>query len=282
MLKTYFLFLPALFISHLFLLASEPCVQKIQSSHFLEGEIKRVIGFSREAYDYHPSIDLTVWDALQPYFLPTDHPVRSILDLIFKSDRVTLNREKFIAAGFDVNDPKASGNLIVGRHPLLPGYLIKAYLDTQIEWEWENFFRRVTGARSIEQCIQKYGFQNYFEVPKKWIYPLPLNPSPPSNGAYYRKNFILLVEDKYILNQAENAKAFRNRITPQILNALYLVLTEEGLIDSVFRGNIPFNHFGRMCFIDTEHHHHGPIPYYNLDRYLSPEMRIYWQSLYLK
>lgn len=231
-------------------------------------------------YPYNPHVDVATWDRVKPYFLPIDHPIKTILDTIFQSDRVTLSRENFAAAGFTLNAPKDPGNLVVGKHSLLQGYLVKAYLDNQYAFEWGNFIGRITGAESIQKCIEKHHYEDLFRVPKKWIYPLPLDPSPPEEENYHRKNFILIVEEMPLLDHHQNAKAFKNKITPQILDALYVIIHEEGLIDSVFRGNIPFDSSGKLNFIDTEHHHLSPIPYEHLTRYLSPEMQMYWQNLY--
>lgn len=230
-------------------------------------------------YPYNPCVELETWNKLKPYFLPYHHPVKSILDEIFQSGSVTFNRESFIEAGFKVHKPKAPTNLVVGKHPRLKGYLVKAYFDDQRVCEWDNFFKRVTGAQSIQQCINKHGYQKQFKVPKKWIYPLPLESLLSNHQDEMRKNFVLIVEDMDILDQAQNAKYFNTKITHQILDDLYTIITEEGLIDSVFRGNIPFNKKGKICFIDTEHHHLWPVPYERLSRYLSPKMESYWKNL---
>lgn len=230
-------------------------------------------------YPYNPHVSLETWDSLKPYFLPYNSPLRINLDRIFQSERVILDRESVAAAGFKILRTQGTGSVCVAKHPLLEGCLVKIYPDNQVICEWENFFRRVTGAQSINQSINRHGFQKHFKVPKKWIYPLPMEPSPPDGDQYFRKNFILIVEDMNILSMKENAVAFKTQITPKILDEFYTIITEEGLFDSVFRGNIPFNKEGQMNFIDTEHHHGWPIKYHFLLRYLSPEMASYWQSI---
>ncbi len=237
-----------------------------------------LFSFNLFSFSYNPYVEQEIWDQLKPYFLPIKHPAKEILDEIFQADRATFSRESFIAAGFEVNAPKQPGNLLVGKHPRLKGFLVKAYLDNQDAAEWDNFFKRATGALSIKKWIKDNHYKKYFDVPKKWIYPLPITPSPPP-GDYFRKNFILLVEDANILNHHHNGIAFKRKITSEHLDALYRIITELGLIDSVFRGNIPFNRSSKICFIDTEHHHRWPINYNRLLRYLSPEMQLYWQSV---
>lgn len=249
----------------------------IQCKKTIKHAVKK--NHSREDYPYNPHVSLETWDSLKPYFLPYNSPVRIILDPIFQSERVTLDRESIAAAGFKILRTQGTGSVCVAKHPRLEGYLVKIYPDNQVICEWENFLRRVKGAQSIDLCIQMHGFQNHFRAPKKWIYPLPIELSPPDDAQYMQKNFILIVEDMNILSMKDNSKAFKTQITPQILDELYTIITEEGLFDSVFRGNIPFNKEGQMNFIDTEHHHGWPIKYHFLLRYLSPEMASYWQNI---
>lgn len=230
-------------------------------------------------YPYNPYVSPDVWQILEPYFLPLNHPIKAKLDRIFSKTRATLSPESFEAAGFGKVKLRQPGNLVIGRHPNLKGYLVKAYLDTQIPLpEWSNWINRIQGAESIQACLKKHRYRS-FTVPKKWIYPLPAEPSPPNNGLYNRKNFILVVEDMNILSSDKNLKAYQKKITPEILDALYVILSEEGLLDSVYPDNIPFTKTGEIAFIDTEHHHKWPIPYDRLARYLSPNMQRYWQQL---
>lgn len=230
------------------------------------------------SYPYNPAVPRETWEQLKPFFLPFDHPIKKNLDKIFSS-RVTLNKETFVDAGFDTNGPKHPENLIVGTHPLLRGYVLKVYLDVQNMNECDNFYRRITGARSIQKSITAHGYQHLFKVPQKWIYPLPKNTIPPNNPELYPKHFILVAEDMHILSHHRNGKCFKKKITPEILDALYTVITELGLIDSVFKGNIPFNEAGQLNFIDTEHHHKWPIKYYQVHRFINQKMQQHWQQL---
>lgn len=232
------------------------------------------------SYPYNSYVDHEVWEMLEPYFLPINHPLKKKLDSLFKIYRITLSRECLIEAGFTpLEKPKKDGNLVVAKNPYLKGYLFKIYFDTQKVREWDNFYRRATGAESIKKYIQKHKLQHLFRVPQKWIYPIPLNSTLPNDPQLHRKNFILIVEDMHILNHHDNSEAFQTKVTRERLDELYALITHEGLIDSVFRGNIPFNEEGQMNFIDTEHHHRSPIPYHFLNRYLNPEMQEYWKAI---
>ncbi len=220
-----------------------------------------------------------VWAFLEPYFLPNNHPIKHKLDRLFQKTRATQSLDLFEQAGFGRAEMRKPTNIVVGRHPAFKGYLFKVFLDTQPPLcDWAYWLKRIEGARSIQACIQQHGFQ-HFRVPKKWIYPLPDEPSPPNTSHYHRKNFILIVEDMDILPKKENLRAFKKKMTPQLLQELYTILTEEGLIGSVYPKNIPFTHQGDLAFIDTEHHHIQPVPCHRLTRFLSSEMQHYWQSL---
>lgn len=236
---------------------------------------------AKEEYPYDPFVPLEIWNELKQYFLPTHHPIKGKLDKIFAT-RVTLNREAFIEGGFEVNGPRGPGNLTVGKHRLLKGYVIKAFMDTQDPCDWENFYRRVVGALSIRKCIRKHGYQNHFKVPRKWIYPLPQTDLILNEPEYHRKSFVIIATDMEILSNRDNAHYFKKKITPQILDELFVIITEEGLIDSIYPFNIPFNKKGQMNFVDTEHFHHWPVKYEVMLRYLNPEMRVYWEGLIQK
>lgn len=231
------------------------------------------------AMTIHPFVVPDVWEKLEPYFLPINHPIKRKLDRLFHKKRVTQSRDIFEQAGFGNAEMRKPTNIVVGKHPDFKGYLFKVFLDTQPPvCEWCHWLKRIEGAQAIQDCITTHGFQ-HFRVPKKWIYPLPAEPSPPYTSHYHRKNFILIVEDMQILSKEENLKAFKKNMRPKILRELYTILTEEGLIGSVYPKNIPFTHKGDLAFIDTEHHHIQPVPYHKLTRFLSAEMRDYWQTL---
>lgn len=229
---------------------------------------------------YNPLVPPDVWNKLEPYFLPPHHPIRAQLDKFFKQMRVTQSKEHFEKAGFAKPKMRKPTNIVIGRHPRFKNYLFKVYLDTQPPLcEWTNWVQRIEGARAIRACLERHGFQ-HFSVPQKWIYPLPLDPSPPESPEFHRKNFILIVENMNVLPSKSNLKAFKEKITPQILRELYVILKEEGLIDSVYPDNIPFTQTGKLAFIDTEHRYPGnSVCYDKLTPFLSPEMQEYWQSL---
>lgn len=232
------------------------------------------------AYVCHPYVPQSIWSHLEPYFLPVNHPIKRRLDRFFEKQRATQSAKTFEEAGFGKPKMRQPTNILVGKHPLFPGYVFKVFLDTQPPViEWDNWIKRIEGARAIQNCLSRYQFR-HFRVPQKWIYPLPENPSPPLSSHYHRKNFILIAEDMHILSSKQNLKAFKKKISRQILDELYVILTEEGLIDSVYPSNIPFTEEGDLAFIDTEHHHSdADIPYHKLTPFLSTDMQKYWKKL---
>lgn len=230
-------------------------------------------------YSYNPAIPIELWTQLEPFFLPVQHPIKPKLDRIFKSQRVTLSKESFEKAGFGKVKERKPTNIVVGRNPSLEGYLIKAYLDTQPPLpEWMNWIARIEGAEAIRLCLKNHGFKQ-FKVPRKWIYPLPASPSPPLQAPYAPKYFILVVEDMRILSSKDNLRSYQKKMTREMLKAFYTILKEVGLIDSVYPDNVPFTVDGKLAFIDTEHHHNGPVKYEKLTKYFSRPMQNYWQTL---
>lgn len=231
-------------------------------------------------YPYNPYIPIEVWLELKPYFLPLNHPIKKNLDHIFQDNkRVTLSEETFVEAGFSITRLNRPINAIVSGHKELKGYLVKVYLDSQLALpEWQMWIRRIKGIEVIQQCLNQHGFTQ-FVLPKKWIYPLPTEPSPPLSEAYNRKNFILVVENMHILNQKENAKAYKEKMTRCLLSALYTVMLECQLTDCVWIGNMPFTKKGKIAFIDTELFHNGLPDFERLKKYLSPPMQEHLNKL---
>lgn len=218
------------------------------------------------------SVPSEIWEKIEPYFLPSDHPIKENLDQFFQT-RVTESLESFQKAGFKNAFLREPTNIVFGKHPLFKGYLFKVYLDSQPSLcEWDNWVKRIDGAKAIKECIDQHCF-THFVVPNKWIYPLPQD--------NYEKNFILIVEEIPLLKGKENSIKYKKGMTPQILDELFCIITEAGLLDSVFRNNIPFAKTGQIAFIDTEHSGFPPecIPYGRLLPYLSKEMQVYWLGI---
>jgi hypothetical protein len=68
-------------------------------------------------------------------------------------------------------------------------------------------------------------------------------------------------------------------VTPELLKALYTVITELGLFDCAKPANCPISKDGRVAFVDTQSYHSKKVKYHKLTHFLSPNMRQYWLSL---
>jgi hypothetical protein len=230
-------------------------------------------------YERNPFVDEETWNTLSPYFLPENSPLKAELDEIFGKRRVLSSRKSMIKSGFTLIS-RSTDKVVVARHLYLKGYLIKAYLDDMEAPDWYWFKKRIDGVRTIQEKINLCGYQRIMKTPKKWIYPLPAYPTP-LIGAPYHKNFILVVEELDILDKKHNLKAYKNKMTPQLLDALYIMLADLNLIDSIYADNTPFCKDGKLAFIDTEHSLDTtrPVPLTTVAKYLSPEMYAYWEQL---
>lgn len=224
-------------------------------------------------------VDEEIWLKVQPYLLPTDHPMRNRLDKIFRFQRATHSGESMKHAGFKLL-PLKNKRKIVAKHSKLKGYLVKTYLDDAELDRVDGllWIHRIKGARQIQECIHSHGYDHLMKTPKKWLYPLPDTPMPA--GPFPRK-FILLVEDMEIVPKEMNRWKYFQETTPELLDALYLLLSENLLIDSIHINNIPFCKDGRIAFIDTEYFNttRKPVRYSRLISNLSPQMQEYMQGL---
>lgn len=243
------------------------------------------IGFSKEIQDplikgfpYNPHVDLQLWNELEPYFLPDNHPSRERLDRLFAASRATRNINSFIDAGFSNAKERRPHKIVFGINKTIPEVILKVFLDSQpVHYEWENWLKRINGAEATRESIERQGF-HFFEVPHKWIYPLPENPGPSHDRK--RKNFVLVAENMDVYDHPENQKMYRNKITKKILDQLYLIIDDVGLSDSAFLRNIPFTRHGTIAFVDTEFHHIWPIKNYGrITKYMSEPMQKYWKKL---
>lgn len=240
---------------------------------FFESTIHAVEGYTRS-----PFVSPEVWEQLTPYFLPVNHPIKQKLDKIFGKKRITSNCHTLANAGFIKPKQGRHTGVIVTKHKKLKGYVIKLLSDENPDMaEWVNMVLRIKGAKIIQDAIDKHGYQYLFKVPKKWIYPLPAEPSPPEN--HYRKNFILIAEDMRVYKKPNNLMHWKESMTGKKLKAIYTLITELGLDDSIYPWNIPFSKDGKMAFVDTERFYRWPVPYDRTLIYLSKSMHNFWIRL---
>jgi hypothetical protein len=224
-------------------------------------------------------------EQMQFYMLPEDHPLKPKLDKLFTEQHPLQDVKALRKAGFKFHLRK-DRFMIVASHKELKGYLVKLYLDNHKlrEGEWIQWLRRAEGAETIRSSIESHGFQELLCVPKKWIYALPAEGVAKAASNCFPKRYLLIVENMRIVAHGKNAAKYRFMMTEQLLEALFVVLKENLLIDSMYLDNIPFCKNHTVAFIDTEHFQttSKKMPYDQMLTHLSPKMRKYWMQLRAK
>lgn len=230
-------------------------------------------------YEKPNGVSHGVWQHVQGYLLPHDHPIKPALDEMFGSMRVLNNRASYMAAGFNYRERNRRRRLI-SKNPKLPGYLIKTYLDVHPLGKEDGLIwkHRIDGARQVQACIDHHKFNHIMKVPKKWLYPLPNKPA--ATGPY-PKGFILVVEDMEILSHNANNEKYRTELTVEQMCAIYVVLKQNLLWDSIFPFNIPFCKDGKIAFIDTEFFNddNHPLRLERMTEYFPPHLHSKWKRL---
>jgi hypothetical protein len=229
----------------------------------------------------NPFIDEKHYKTIKPWILPEKHPMKARLDAIFKSSRAIQDKVTFQNAGFDTFAVQPRSFIRVARHPDLPGYVVKVYLDTELRlkkstpgWKW--FARRCEGAKRIRDILKRKKIK-FFKAPEKWIYPLPINPAPLTGPEYSPKAEILLAQDMGIVSYAESLVAWKTVMTKAHLDELYIIIA-YGNGHSYRPDNIPYARDGKFAFVDTEYPDLPPNFTTPL-KFLSDELIPYWKQL---
>lgn len=223
------------------------------------------------------------WQKAYPFLLPEDFEIKHKLDEIFsRSTRVTFNSHSLTKAGFTTGNEQKYSLVVVTRHKELPGYIFKLYLDNE-KYKSEDRARylltkRALGASLIKNYIDEHDLSHIFQVPKKWIYLLPEVEKPLKKYSY--KNFIIVEEEMDILEKNANKRAWKEKVTKEILLNLYQMVKEIGLVDCMKIDNIPFATNGKVSFVDTEAMTTSrPVTYKRLKKSLSHDKKEFWHSL---
>lgn len=217
-------------------------------------------------------------ERIKPYLIPSNHPAKKTLDSIFKQFQPTKNLDALAEAGFITVSVRPYSFAVIAKHPDLPGYLQKLYVDSERRkkngkegWEW--LVQRCEGADNIRKLIKEENIQ-YFSVPDKWIYPLPTSNQ---TGQTTEQRCILLVTDMELVSQEESHDAWKYLITEGHLDELYIILS-HGFASSHVGWNIPYSKSGTFSCIDTEYPKRKPN-YAEVEDYLSDKMKAYWKKL---
>ncbi|MGH2639961.1 MAG: hypothetical protein ACRDF4_11890, partial [Rhabdochlamydiaceae bacterium] len=181
---------------------------------------------------------------VQPYLLPSKHCLKPLLDEIFSQGRITETYETFERVGFVTHCRRRLSGVTIARHPKIPGYLFKVYLDSETiqkrskpgeEW----LLQRCIGAAKIRALIKKKKMR-YFLVPDKWLYELP------------QKGYILITTDMELVSNRETKTAWKTNVNRELLQELYSIL-RHGYGSPTLSANIPYTKSGKFAFIDTEY-----------------------------
>lgn len=226
----------------------------------------------------NPLISLEEWHEVLPYLLPFDHPAKSVLDKMFSKKRLTASVKALKEEGFVTKGPGKESQVVFAKHEKLAPYIIKIITDEYPINEVQRFIKRIKGAETARRIIKAYGFHHMMKVPKKWLYPLPTEPS--AKPWSFAKRFILVSEDMDIYVREQNYELWKSELVDrELIKAVYTLIQAGGFYDSAHVFNIPFSKDGKIAIIDTECHHGWPVPFHWLKMNIKHDLRVYLQEL---
>lgn len=212
------------------------------------------------------------------YVLPADHWLRANLDDIFTRFDAQKNERIFKEAGFEMIC-KRNSNMIVAKHDSIAGYIIKIYLlEDKPEQSWKWICKRCEGAENVRRLIKSKKLK-LFNVPDKWLYPLPhaLSKGLTASLGKHKSPACLVATHMNIVSHAESKRAWKEKITHAHLRELYCIFS-HGFASTFVQQNIPYTKEGLFTCLDTEvpfrHHKYSAV-----NQYLNDEMSNYWDML---
>ncbi len=230
----------------------------------------------------NPFLDQKIKLQIAPFLLPLEHPMQATLDAIFSHSRVLENEQALLDAGFVIiAGPMPYSYVIVARHPAVPGYVFKLYLDSETRYRkniphWVWLARRCAGAQGIRKVINQKKIQ-HFAIPDKWLYVLP--PYPPSTSLNPQP-VILMETDMEPESKEVSVHMWKTTVTRKHLDELYSILKHgyggHGVIN--LPNNVPFTKQGKFAFTDTEDPRND-LNLKHIKKYLSKGMQHYWDNL---
>jgi hypothetical protein len=219
---------------------------------------------------------------IAPYLLPLDHPMKPTLDSIFSQSRVVQDQKTLTDAGFQIiAGPMPRSFVIVARHPQVPGFVFKIYLDSEERCReenphWKSLAKRCAGAFGIRQIITRNNIR-HFSVPDKWLYILPLHPF---SNVQNLEPIVLMETDMQLESYEVTKQMWKTGITEEYLDELYFILKQGfgGHGTACLSVNVPFTKQGKFAFTDTESSR-AELRLKNIKKYLSKDMEQYWDGL---
>lgn len=225
----------------------------------------------------NPCINQHMQRRMTSYLLPLNSPLKPVLDEIFASSGVIADENSLEQAGFSILYSQKRSFIIVAKHPKVQGYLFKIYLDSRKVHKdnmvgWELLTTRCIVARKIKGIIRKQKIR-HFTVADKWLYPVP----PSTQRRLKAEPVVLVVKDMQIHQGSASKRIWQKKVTRSHLNELYAILG-KGYGSPILHRNVPYTKSGKFAFIDTEYNRRK-IHMTHVKRFLSPEMRSYWDYL---
>lgn len=225
-------------------------------------------------FDSNSSISKKIRVKIAPFLMPSNHPIKAVLDKIFSTAHVTNNVDTLKEAGFKILRVKDSSFIVVAKHPEAKGYIFKIYPQSENRtrlgkpsWKW--LVNRCVGATNIKKLIKKKKIK-HFTVPDKWLYPLPPGSQNP---------VILVATDMHLVG-LQKCKVAWLSVGCEQLDELYIILS-HGCGSNYLTHNVPYTKEGKFAFIDTEY----PKRKINLAKvklFINPELHSYWDKLVKK
>lgn len=226
----------------------------------------------------NPYLTKEIRKEIFPYLLPLDHPIKDVLDQIFRDIDVIESKQSLCNAGFSIITHQQKSAIFVTKHPLAPGYVFKLYCNSHPSGRenkrgWECLTLRCKNARKVKKIINTYGIE-HFSVPDKWLYILPPSQKKSSNESQF---LVLVATDMEICSAKATKLAWKKEITTRHLDELYLILS-KGYGSSYLLNNIPFTKHKTFALIDLEKERRD-IPLARIEKYFSRDMKAYWNRL---
>ena len=225
----------------------------------------------------NPCLSSTMKQLMAPYLLPETHPTKPILDTIFTSSDVIKNDTTLMNAGFRILFTQKKSFIRVVSHPLLKGYLLKLYPNSERRIGkgpsgWKRLTARCIVAEKIKRIIKEKKIHT-FVVADKWLYPLPV----PKHQNSKQQPVVLIVKNMNIYSRKESEIAWKKKASWGTIKGLYEIFS-QGYGSAVLTSNLPYTKDHKFAFIDTECDMRK-FSMKNAKRYFSPKMWKYWNSI---
>lgn len=245
------------------------------------------MAYSYPNFDKHSCLASRSRKRIKPHLLPVKHPAKAVLDRLLADVRVLDTMDSLQKAGFITVSVRPFSYCVIVKHPDLPGYLLKLYLNSETRVSkrkegWERLVKRCEGAEQVRNAIRKNKLK-HFSVPGKWLYPLAVKNQKRSHSSRKKcgqQPIVLVATDMNLVSQEETHLCWKTKIKRKHLRELYHVLNSQGASCHV-AWNIPRTNQGQFACIDTEHPNRLP-KFWAVKHYLSDEMAAYWDRLVQK